>query len=390
LRQKDPGITANPRPHPLRVPTRRQGRRPAPAHTPGDAWEWIRNARLPGERGASRRSTTSKVVFAFCEQNGGEAPFARLRDRRPWVVKVDDLGQAGGDGIHVARTPLGDRVQVPARGKRRRFPARTIMVRHRPYRPGHAVSRCSSPCSSAWRSNVGNGDAAQRGRCRPARTVRPGDTVVVPARGGERDSPEVVGPVIAKAGRRRPKPWKFPKKCPELRATAREGRGRGEPPLRSTSTGPGPSACNDSCHWAGSGGAMDIEGMGGKSVVRPSSSKPVFLEDAAGRLRAHGRPARDPRTRIGETFPRRLLVRRHPRPRSQRARCGAVLVGSGINRAGPGPRPRRWRAPFDGPRCDHGGRGRRSHRDRRPSDRPNRAEHRYVGSRSTANRRLVA
>ena len=85
-------------------------------------------------------------VYAFCERDGGEPPLARLRDRRR-RREGRRPRPARGDGRHVARAALGDRVQVPARGEDDAPQRHHGVASAAPAAPRR--SRCSSPCSSA-------------------------------------------------------------------------------------------------------------------------------------------------------------------------------------------------------------------------------------------------
>ena len=144
LRQKDPSITAT---RDLTLycyqPGAREGGPRLRTHE--ETLAWLGKLGFPVNphiRGVRRSRRGVRVLHG----HRTEAPLARVRHRRR-RREGRRPGSARGDGFHVPRAALGDRVQVPARGEDH-DPARDHGV-DRPYRAGPRRSRSSSPCSSA-------------------------------------------------------------------------------------------------------------------------------------------------------------------------------------------------------------------------------------------------
>jgi DNA ligase (NAD+) len=172
------------------------------------------------------------------------------------VVKVDDLGQ---------REEMGTTSRAPRWAIAYKFPPeekttllRGIMVSIG--RTGRATPFAQLEPVFVGGSTVGlatlhNEDEVAR------RDVRPGDTVIVRKAGDV--IPEVVGPVIAKGKRRKPR-WKFPTVCPcELHQPL--VRLEGEANHRCVSS-ECPIQREQKIIYFASRGALDIEGLGEERV----------------------------------------------------------------------------------------------------------------------------
>ncbi len=104
---------------------------------------------------------------------GGGAGLHRERRRAPTLDRAlrDRRGRGEGRrrrppapaGVHLARAPMGDRLQVPPGGGERQAPL--DRGQHRPYRPGDAVRRDGADQGGGLHGRAG--DAAQRPRGRP-------------------------------------------------------------------------------------------------------------------------------------------------------------------------------------------------------------------------------
>ena len=161
LRQKDPRITATPRPRALLLPARRAGGRPAPADAPRDARRGCASSGFPVNPHIERARRPRRGRTTFCERMEAQPALARLRDRRRRREGRRPRA-ARGDGLHEHGAALGDRVQVPARGEDH-DPARHH-GEHRPHRSRHAVRGARAGVRRRLHRRAG--DAAQPGRGR--------------------------------------------------------------------------------------------------------------------------------------------------------------------------------------------------------------------------------
>ena len=167
------------------------------SRTHHETLECLRGARLPGQPGDPRCSTTLDEVARALPALGAAPPRPRLRDRR-----------RGGEGRRPrpARASSGSRRgrragRSPTSSRPRSAPRCCATSRCRSGAPvGPRRSPCSSRCSSAARRSAWP-RCTTRTRSR-AKDVRPGDTVIVRKAGDV--IPEVVGPVLVAApeGRR--------------------------------------------------------------------------------------------------------------------------------------------------------------------------------------------
>ena len=263
-----------------------------------------RQSRDPGVRRSRRRL---RVLRA----HGSAAPRARLRHRRRRREGRRSRA-ARGDGYHVARAALGDRVQVPAGGED--HAAARHHGEHRSHRARHR-SRCSSRCSSAvrtsgWRRCTTrttsrartcarrHRDRAARRRCDPRGR-----------RAGPHQAPEGHAPL------------EVPDQVPGVRGATRTHRGRGEPPLRERRL-PGAAGATvgalgrprrDGHRGAGRGARTASSSTRGCSRTRPTSTRSPSIASC--------------RSSGSASAPRNSSSTRS-RPRSD-SRCGACSSGSG-------------------------------------------------------------
>ena len=306
LRQKDPRITAEPRAGVLVLPARRGRRRPDVRQPPRDARVPRASSGFPVNPEIRVRRRPRRRVRATAE-HWQEHRHDLDYEIDGVVVKVDDLAQRELLGVTSQGAPLGDRLQVPARG------AHHGAARHpgvdRSHRAGHAVRRARAgvrrwldgrhghaaqrgPGPAEGRAARRHRDRAQGGRRHP-RGRRPGAR---PAARGHR-AVGVPDDLPVPAGDRR---WCGPRARPTPAASSR--------PARSSAT----SASSTSR----SRGAMDIEGLGERTVLpalrrrarrttRPTSTRcgraapgasrgsaQVSVEQAARRHRGLEGPAR--------------------------------------------------------------------------------------------------
>ena len=200
------------------------------------------------------------------------------------VIKVDDLdatraSSASRRGRRAGRSPTSSRPRSA-----RRCCATSRSRSAAPDAPRR--SRCSSRCSSAARrsamATLHNQDQVA------VKDVRPGDTVIVRKAGDV--IPEVVGPILSA----RPAdsvPWVFPTICPcPLKSTL--VRPEGEADTRCVEPACPFQRDQRIIYWA-SRGAMDIEGLGERTVVQLTQRR---ARPRPGRhLRPHRRTGRRPR-----------------------------------------------------------------------------------------------
>ena len=307
------------------------------------------------------------AVFAFCERHGGEPPLARLRHRRR-RREGRRPRPARGDGLHVARAALGDRVQVPARREDHDPPRHH--GEHRPHRPGDAVRGARAGVRRrrqrrAWRR------CTTRTTSR-ARTCGPGDTVDrAPRRRrhprGRRARPREAAEAARAAGSSRRS---------ARSAASRSCASRARRTTTASTSTARRSGCSASCtgraaaRWTSKGSARSA--CASSSTPACSRTRPTSTSSPSSKL--------VPLERIGERSARSCSSTRSQGRR--RSRCGACSSGSASTTSG---RPRRRRsraasADLDASRTrpeDD------AHRDRRCRA-DDRAEHRSGSSRSTA------
>lgn len=235
------------------------------------------------------------------------------------VIKVDDLGQ---------REEMGTTSRAPRWAIAYKFPPeekttllRGIMVSIG--RTGRATPFAQLEPVFVGGSTVGlatlhNEDEVAR------RDVRPGDTVIVRKAGDV--IPEVVGPVIVKGQRRKPK-WKFPEVCPcELRQPL--VRLEGEANHRCVSA-ECPIQREQRIIYFASRGALDIEGLGEERVRQLVGAG--LVHDAAD-LYSLTQEQLVALERMGEISARNLL---DAIDRSRRQPLARLLVAFGIRHVGP-------------------------------------------------------
>ena len=193
-------------------------------------------------------------VFAYCQRwmaNRHDLPY----EIDGVVVKVDDLAQRG---------ELGSTSKAPRWAIAFKFPPeerntllKDILVSIG--RTGKATPFAQLEPVFVGGSTVGVATLHNEDQVR-AKDVRPGDTVVVRKAGDV--IPEVVGPVLSK----RPKglkEWRFPTTCPSCGGPLQ--RLEGESDTFCTNLDCPAQVAARIEHW-GSRGAMDIEGLGEKTV----------------------------------------------------------------------------------------------------------------------------
>ncbi|MGH9132850.1 MAG: NAD-dependent DNA ligase LigA, partial [Ilumatobacteraceae bacterium] len=174
------------------------------------------------------------------------------------VVKIDDLAQ---------RLDLGFTSRAPRWAIAYKFPPeeRTTVLRDIQVsigRTGRATPFAVLEPVFVGGSTVGMATLHNEDQVR-VKDVRPGDTVVVRKAGDV--IPEVVGPVLSLRPRRS-KPWKFPSTCPcPLRSTLT--RPEGEADTRCVEPACPFQRDQRIIYW-GSRGAMDIEGLGERTVMQ--------------------------------------------------------------------------------------------------------------------------
>ncbi len=184
------------------------------------------------------------------------------------VVKVDDVGQ---------RERLGSTSRAPRWAIAYKFPPeeRTTLLRDIQVsigRTGRATPFAMLEPVFVGGSTVGVATLHNEDQVK-AKDVRPGDTVIVRKAGDV--IPEVVGPVLST----RPKgakPWVFPKTCPGCGTEL--VRLEGEADTRCVNT-ECPFQRDQRVIYFGSRGAMDIEGLGERTVAQLTTSG--LVADAA-------------------------------------------------------------------------------------------------------------
>src|SRR5690349_3571857 len=252
LRQKDAKVTAG---RDLDVVCYQLGavERGRRLRTHTETLAWLRELGFPVNDLISRFQSLDEV-HAFCE-----SMLARRHDL-PYeidgvVVKVDDLGQ---------REELGTTSKAPRWAIAYKFPPeeKTTLLRNIQVsigRTGRATPFAELEPVFVGGSTVGmatlhNQDEVAR------KDVRPGDTVIVRKAGDV--IPEVVGPVIQKGKRRKPK-WKFPTACPVCNSPL--VRLEGEANHQCINVECPAQRVQRIVHFA-SRGALDIEGLGEERV----------------------------------------------------------------------------------------------------------------------------
>jgi DNA ligase (NAD+) len=197
---------------------------------------------------------TLDEVFAYCQKwmaNRHDLPY----EIDGVVVKVDDLAQRG---------ELGSTSKAPRWAIAFKFPpeernTQLLDILVSIGRTGKATPFAQLEPVFVGGSTVGVATLHNEDQVR-AKDVRPGDTVIVRKAGDV--IPEVVGPVLSK----RPKglkEWHFPKTCPSCGGPLQ--RLEGESDTFCTNLDCPAQVAARIEHW-GSRGAMDIEGLGEKTV----------------------------------------------------------------------------------------------------------------------------
>ena len=253
LRQKDPKITAS---RDLSFWTYAVGTvEGGPAFTRhSETLEWLAEVGFPVNP-EIRTLGTLDDVFAFCE-HWLEHRHDLAYEIDGVVVKVDDLGQ---------RQELGATSHAPRWAIAYKFPPeerttllKQIMVsigRTGKATPFAMLEPVFVGGSTVAVATLHNEDQVQ------AKDVRPGDTVTVRKAGDV--IPEVVGPVLSMR-RRGLRKWKFPTRCPACEEPLT--RLEGESDTFCTNAECPAQLAGRIGHFA-SRGAMDIEGLGEKTVL---------------------------------------------------------------------------------------------------------------------------
>lgn len=255
LRQKDPSVTARRR---LDFWAYQAGEVvDGPTFATHHEWlEYLANVGFPVNP-EIRRFTSLDAVIEFCEH---------WRDHRhdlPYeidgvVVKVDDLDQ---------RTRLGSTSRAPRWAVAFKFPPEERTTRLREIlvsigRTGRATPFAVLEPVFVSGSTVSMATLHNEDQVR-LKDVRPGDTVIVRKAGDV--IPEVVGPVLALRPADLP-PWSFPRTCPcPLGSTL--VRLEGEADTRCIEPTCPFQRDQKLVYWA-SRGAMDIDGLGERTVVQ--------------------------------------------------------------------------------------------------------------------------
>ena len=315
-----PGDHRQPRAVVLVLPARRGRGRPG-VHEPP------RDARLPARRSASPstprsgRSTTLDEVYGYCRR-WQEHRHDLAYEIDGVVVKVDDLAQRERARVHVEGAALGHRLQVPARGAHHRCCA-DIMVSIG--RTGRATPFAVLEPVFVGGSTVGLATLHNEDQVRP-KDVRPGDTVIVRKAGDV--IPEVVGPVLSPAARGQ-RAVGVPDDVPVPAAARRSCAPRARP-TRAASSRPARSSATSASSTSRSRGAMDIEGLGERTVLllvrgrpRRSDAADIYSLTAEQLLGLEGfgerqrrQPAAPPSRRSkSRPLPRLLVGARHQAPR---------------------------------------------------------------------------
>jgi DNA ligase (NAD+) len=186
------------------------------------------------------------------------------------VVKVDDLRQ---------RQELGATSHAPRWAIAYKFPPeeRTTLLKNIQVsigRTGKATPFAELEPVFVGGSTVGLATLHNEDQVK-AKDVRPGDTVIVRKAGDV--IPEVVGPVLASRPKNLPE-WKFPTECPICHGPL--VRLEGESDTFCTNLDCPGQRIGRIGHFA-SRGAMDIEGLGDRSIYLFSSMDPPLLQDVA-------------------------------------------------------------------------------------------------------------
>ncbi|MET0579351.1 MAG: NAD-dependent DNA ligase LigA, partial [Ilumatobacteraceae bacterium] len=186
------------------------------------------------------------------------------------VVKIDDVEQ---------RTRLGSTSRAPRWAIAYKFPPeeRTTVLRDIQVsigRTGRATPFAMLEPVFVGGSTVGVATLHNEDQVR-AKDVRPGDTVIVRKAGDV--IPEVVGPVVSMRPRGT-KPWTFPTTCPGCGTEL--VRLEGEADTRCVNPAC-PFQRDQRVIYFASRGAMDIEGLGERTVAQLTSTDPPLVRDAA-------------------------------------------------------------------------------------------------------------
>ena len=291
------------RPVVLALPARRGRRRAAAARATHETLDFLGRLGLPGQPGDRRRSTTLDDVAAHCahwEEHRHDLGY----EIDGVVVKVDDVDQ---------RERLGFTSRAPRWAIAYKFPPeeRTTLLRDIQVsigRTGRATPFAVLEPVFVGGSTVGMATLHNEDQVR-AKDVRPGDTVIVRKAGDV--IPEVVGPVLVAApgGHRA---VGVPDDVPVPAAAARSCGSRARPTPAASSRPARSSATSGSIYFA-SRGAMDIEGLGERTVVPADST--------AGARRRRRRPLR--------ARPRSSCCSSRASPRSAPTSCSPRSTGRG-------------------------------------------------------------
>ena len=291
----------------LELPARRGASSEAPEFSSHhETLEFLADLGLPGQPRDQRASTTSTAVYEFCRALAGAPPRPRLRDRR--------CGRQGrrprparAARLHLAGSAVGDRLQVPARGAHHGAHATSRCRSAAPGGPRR--SPCSSRCSSAAPPSAWP-RCTTRIRCAP-RTSAPAtrSSSARPATSSPRSSAR-----CCRCGRPTASRGRSPR-CARARCTPTLVRPEGEADTRCVEPAC-PFQRDQRIIYFASRGAMDIEGLGERTVFQLSDAG---LVARSGRhLLAHRRAAaRARRVRQDE---RREARRRRSRDR-RTGRC---------------------------------------------------------------------
>ena len=295
-----------------------QGRRPAAAHARARRSTWLRELGFPVEP-AHQGVRRSRGRLRVLRGDGGEPALARLRDRRR-RREGRRPRPTRGDGLHVTRAALGDRVQVPARGEDDDPPRHH--GEHRPHRTRDAVR--GARAGVRRRRERRHGDAAQRGRRRAQGRAPRRHRHRAPRRRRHSRGRRPGARQAAEANAAVEVPDEVPASAANRSCASRARRTT----TASTSTARR-SACSASC-TARAAARSTSKGSARNGCV--SSSTPACSRDAADIYDLTVEQARAARTH------RRTLARSCSSTRSRSRRTQPlwrVLVGLGINHVGP-------------------------------------------------------
>ena len=252
------------------------------------------------------------------------------------VVKVDELALQGRLGSTSPGAPVGDRVQVPARGRRTRLLSIEVNVgrtgRVTPFAVMEPVLVAGSTVSMA---TLHNADEVRR------KGVLIGDMVFLRKAGDV--IPEVLGPVVeGRDGSERE--FVMPTRCPSC-GTALAPAKEGDVDIRCPNTRSCPSQLRERVFHVACRGALDIEGLGWKAasalldegIVMDEGDVLGLTADDLLRTTFFTRTAARRSPVLTANAEKLLAESRSPRP----ARCGGCSSPCRSGTSGR-PRPRRW------------------------------------------------